>query len=123
IDSGETGNGDGGPNGADIGRRERTKSRAGAGTACQPVLHVGLHHSNQQHAAAAPAQRVRPRLHADHADRVRLVHRILRRLDPGGQADRAGRLPARPGGGAGHHGAGHARHDPGRPPSLLRDHA
>ena len=31
---------------------------------------------------------------ADDADRIGLVHRLFRRLDPVGQADRAGRLPA-----------------------------
>ena len=31
---------------------------------------------------------------ADHADRIGLVHRLFRRLDPLGQADRADRLQA-----------------------------
>ncbi len=103
--------------------------RAGAGqlppgpvAARQPVLHVGLHHGDQQHAAAAPAQRVRPRLHADHPDRVGLVHRVFRGLDPGGEADRPGRLPARPGDRPRHHGDRHLRDGAGLPGGLLRDH-
>ncbi len=52
-----------------------------------------------------------------------MVHRVFRGLDPGGEADRAHRLPARAGGGPWHHGAGHARHGPGLPSGLVRDHA
>ena len=42
-----------------------------AGTARHALLHVGLHHRHQRHAAAAPAQRVRPQLFPDDADRDR----------------------------------------------------
>ncbi len=48
-------------------RRQGDELPAGAGLARLAVLHVGLHHRHQQHAAAAPAQRVRAQLHPDHA--------------------------------------------------------
>src|SRR5690606_37162657 len=63
-------------NGGDFGRGDSNELPPGAGFASQPVLYVGLHHRHQQHAAAAPAERVRAELYADHADRERVVHRL-----------------------------------------------
>src|SRR5262245_59184777 len=50
-----------------IGRDPDQTLRRRAWCARLPVLHLGIHHRHQQHVAAAPAQRVRPRLYADDA--------------------------------------------------------
>src|SRR3546814_6620757 len=72
-----------------------------------------------QHAAAASAQRVRPQLHANDADRIGVVHRLFRRLDPVGEAYRADRISKGAGGRAFDHGGGLAGHDAGGEPSVL----
>ena len=57
---------------------------------------------------------------ADHPDRIGLVHRLFRRLDPVGQADRAHRLSAVARGRAGGDGGGVVGHDAGGQSAVVR---